>query len=90
MANCSSSKKALRQNEKRRLINKMRISRIRTLIKSALNAIQNATQDVSYKALKKTQSEIMKGVIKGVLKLNNASRKVSNLVHKFKQKYPEA
>ena len=89
MANCSSSKKALRQNKKRYLINRMRRSRIKTFIKTSLNSTKNCSQDEARKALIKAQSEIMKGVTKGVLKLNNASRKISKLTHKFKKKYPE-
>lgn len=89
MANCSSSQKALRQNKKRYLINRMRRSRIKTFIKTSLNLTKSGSQDEARKALIKAQSEIMKGVTKGILKLNNASRKISKLTHKFKKKYPE-
>lgn len=86
MANHSSSKKAIRQIEKRTQVNKTRTSRIRTFIKKALAAITGGTNEEANEAFKKAQSEIGKGVSKGIFKKNTAARKVSQLSGKLKAK----
>lgn len=83
MANHSSAKKALRQTIKRTLINKSRLSRIRTYIKKVNTAIENNLKNEAMAALVKMQSEVMKGVIKGIIKKNAASRKISRLAIKI-------
>ncbi|WP_316355035.1 30S ribosomal protein S20 [Candidatus Trichorickettsia mobilis] len=84
MANHSSAKKALRQTIKKTLINKSRISRIRTYIKKVSQAIAAGSQQEARDALIIAQSEVMRGVTKRVLKLNTASRKISRLAQKLK------
>ena len=84
MANHSSAKKAIRQTVKQTLINKNRVSRIRTYVKKVLIAINSGSKDLANAAFIDAQSEIMKGVTKKVLKLNNASRKISRLCLKIK------
>ncbi|WPY00515.1 30S ribosomal protein S20 [Candidatus Trichorickettsia mobilis] len=84
MANHSSAKKALRQTIKKTLINKSRISRIRTYIKKVSQAIAAGSQQEARDALIIAQSEVMRGVTKRVLKLNTASRKISRLAQKVK------
>ena len=84
MANHSSAKKALRQTIKKTLINKSRISRIRTYIKKVSQAIAAGSKQEAKDALIIAQSEVMRGVTKRVLKLNTASRKISRLAQKLK------
>jgi small subunit ribosomal protein S20 len=84
MANHSSAKKALRQTIKKTLINKSRISRIRTYIKKVSQAISAGSKQEAKDALIIAQSEVMRGVTKRVLKLNTASRKISRLAQKLK------
>ena len=84
MANHSSAKKALRQTIKKTLVNKSRISRIKTYIKKVQQAITAGSKQEAKEALIIAQSEIMRGVSKKVLKLNTASRKISRLAQKLK------
>lgn len=85
MANHSSAKKAIRQTFKRTIINKNRMSRIKTFIKKVMQAIVNNSKAEAENAFKAAQSEIMKGVTTRVLKLNTASRKISRLSQKIKK-----
>ncbi len=84
MANHSSAKKAIRQTLKKTLINKNRVSKIKTYIKKVLIEVNNGSSETANSALIIAQSEIMKGVAKKVMKLNTASRKISRLSKKIK------
>lgn len=86
MANHSSSKKAIRQIEKRTAINKSRTSRIRTYVKKSNAAIESGSNEEALLAFKKAQSEIAKGVTKKILKKNTAARKISQLSNRLKNK----
>lgn len=79
MANTLQSKKRIRRNERRAVVNKARVSRIRTFIRKVEEAIEAGDQAVAAEALKAAQPEIMRGVTKGVLHKNTASRKISRL-----------
>lgn len=85
MANHNSTKKSIRKNEKRTLINKSRVSRIRTFLKKVEKAITSGSIEDAKTTFRDAQSELMKGVSKGVVKLNSASRKVSRLSSKIKK-----
>ena len=85
MANHASAKKAHRHSVQRNLINKNRLSRIKTFVKKVVEAITSGKKDVATAALVHAQSEIMKGVSHNILKLNTASRKVSRLSKKVKE-----
>jgi len=84
MANHSSAKKALRQTAKRTLINRMRVSRIKTKIKKLEAVIASGDVNAAKSSFPDVQSEIMRAVTKKVLKLNTASRKVKALANKIK------
>lgn len=84
MANHASAKKACRQTEAKTLINKSRMSRIRTFIKKVTNAIESGNKEEATEVFKVTQSEVMRGVKTGLIKLNAASRKISRLSQKIK------
>ena len=84
MANHTSTKKSIRQNAKRTLINKNRKSRVRTFLKKVEEAIAGGDKAKSNEALKAAQSEMMKAVNKGVFKKNTASRKISRLSARIK------
>lgn len=85
MANHKSAEKTIRKIEKRSLINKSRLSRIKTLIKKVEQAVLGGDKAKAQEEFKSAQSEIAKGVTVGVLKLNTASRRISNLSSKVKQ-----
>lgn len=84
MANHSSSKKAIRQIERRTVVNRDRRNRIRTFIKKVEAAIAAGKKADAQAALKAAQPEMMRGVTKGVFKLNTVSRKLSRLSKRIK------
>lgn len=79
MANTPQSKKRVRRNARRELINKARRSRIRTFTKKVELALEAGDKDAALAAFQAAEPEIMRGVSKGVLHKNTASRKVSRL-----------
>ena len=79
MANTKSAKKATRVSARRTVINKDRVSRIRTFVRKVEEAIASGNQAEAQAALRAAQPELMRGAQKGVLHKNTASRKVSRL-----------
>ena len=80
MASHKSAKKCIRKIARRTEVNRSRISRIRTFIKKAENALEKETDVESrQKAVVLAEREIMRGVGKGVLHKNTAARQVSRL-----------
>ena len=79
MANMLQAKKRIRSNERRRQVNKKRLSRIRTHIKRVEAAIEAGDKKTAAAALKDAKPEIARGVTKGVFHKNMASRKISRL-----------
>ena len=82
--------KRLRRDEKRRLVNKSRISRIRTFVKNFEKALQKEEKEEKdveslNSCLQKAQSELAKGVAKGIIHKNMAARKTHRLMLKFKK-----
>mgnify|MGYP005680412567 FL=1 len=84
MAQHKSAKKRIVRNEKRRVINHARISRIRTFVKKVESAIAAGDKDLAAQALKIAQPELHRGVSKGVLVKNTAARKISRLSKNIK------
>jgi small subunit ribosomal protein S20 len=84
MANHESAKKACRQSQNKRMINKNRKSKVRTLSKKVLSDISSSNLDAAKKNFILFQSEIMKACSKNIIKLNTASRKVSSLANLIK------
>ncbi len=79
MAHHQSAKKRIRRNGRRAAINRARIGRIRTHVKSVEAAILSGDQESARAALKLAQPELHRGVTKGVLHRNTAARKISRL-----------
>ena len=84
MANHKSADKSARQTVTRTLINKNRMSKIRTFIKKLEAAITGKDKSLATDLFKAVQSLVMKGVTKNLLKKNSASRKISRLSNKVK------
>ena len=84
MAQHKSAKKRIVRNEKRRVINHARISRIRTFVKKVESAIAAGDKDLATQTLKIAQPELHRGVSKGVLVKNTAARKISRLSKNIK------
>lgn len=85
MANHKSSKKSIRKTERRTLVNRMAVSKLRTTIKKLVEFIEKGDKKSALAFLPEAQSEIMKNVTKGTMKKNTASRKISRLVAQVKK-----
>ena len=81
MPNHKSAEKRVRQNEKRRAINRSNRTALRTSIKKLRAALSGNNATGAGELLPETISRIDKAVQKGVLHRNTANRKVSRLAH---------
>ena len=79
MPNHKSAEKRVRQNEKRRAVNRSNRSNLRTQIKKLRTAITATDLNQSQELLTPTLSAIDKAVNKGVLHKNTAARYKSRL-----------
>lgn len=79
MPNHKSSKKRVRQNEKRRAINRSNRSSLRTQVKKLRTALSASDKTQSQELLNPTVSSIDKAVNKGLLHKNTAARYKSRL-----------
>ena len=79
MANIRSAKKRIRQTARKTVVNRNRLSRMRTYVKKVETAIAAGDKNAAGAALKEAQPEIMRGVTKGLLHRNTAARKMSRL-----------
>lgn len=91
MPSHKSAEKAVRQTAKKTLINKSRMSRIRTFVKKVEESLSSLGKDpsVTQKQIKtvlvSAEKELMRGAKHGVLHKNAAARKVSRLTQKVKK-----
>ena len=85
MPNHKSAKKRVRQNEKRRQINRSHRTQLRTSIKKLGEAIDGGNATEIAAALPATVSTIDKAVQKGVLHSKAAARHKSRLTTKVNQ-----
>jgi len=79
MPNHKSAEKRVRQNEKRRAINRNNQSRLRTQVKKLRSSLEGGDKQQSQEFLVPTISLIDKAVNKGVLHKNTAARYKSRL-----------
>ncbi|MDA0239957.1 MAG: 30S ribosomal protein S20 [Proteobacteria bacterium] len=84
MANHAGAKKRIRQIARRNVINRSRLSRMRTFIKNVELAIAGGDAVAAKEALKVAEPEIMRGAQRNILHRNTASRKVSRLSARIK------
>jgi small subunit ribosomal protein S20 len=84
MANTKSAKKAFKQSEKRRIINKSRKSLVKTSINNCLQLLKENNNDKEKVLIlfQKAQEQIQRAAGKKCIHKNTASRKVSNLAKK--------
>jgi len=78
MPNHKSAEKRVRQNERRRVVNRSNRSRLRTAVKELRSALEKGGKNAT-ELLPTTVSEIDKAVQKGVLHRNAAARHKSRL-----------
>ncbi|MCA1633481.1 MAG: 30S ribosomal protein S20 [Acidobacteria bacterium] len=79
MPNHKSAEKRMRQNEKRRLVNRNNRGRLRTGIKKLRSALEEGDAGATQTLLPQTISLIDKAVQKGVLHRNAAARHKARL-----------
>ena len=79
MPHHKSAEKRLRQTEKRTVINRARISRVRTFVKKVETAIETGDKAAAQSALQLAQPELHRATSKGVLHKNTVARKLSRL-----------
>lgn len=79
MANHKSAAKRARQNEKRRLRNRARRSRARTLVKRFRAAAEGGDLEAARAGFAAAERELRKAASKGVLKKPTVSRRISRL-----------
>ena len=84
MANTSSAKKAARGAVRRQAVNKNRLSRVRSQVRSVEEAITKGDQAAAIKALAAAAPGLARGAQKGVMHKNTASRKISRLTKRVK------
>ncbi|MDR6289457.1 MULTISPECIES: 30S ribosomal protein S20 [Inquilinus] len=84
MANHKSAEKRIRQTERRTLVNRNRVSRIRTFVKKVETAIEAGDKAAAADAFKAAQPEMHRGITKGVLQKNTVARKLSRLSSRIK------
>jgi small subunit ribosomal protein S20 len=84
MANHKSALKSNRQAEKRTIMNKARMSRIRTHIRYVEEAILGGNKTDAQARFREMQSELMRGVRRNLFHVNTASRKLSRISARIK------
>ncbi len=85
MANIKSAIKRNRQNERRRLRNRIFRGRARTFVKKARQEMETGDLPASVSATREAISALDKAAEKGVLHKNNAARRKSRLMRRLNE-----
>ncbi len=80
MANIKSAIKRNRQNEKRRIHNRVFRGSARTQVRDARNAIIAGDKDVAVEEVNKAIAKLDRTAAKGIIHKNNAARRKSRLM----------
>jgi small subunit ribosomal protein S20 len=84
MANTTSAKKAIRKIARRTVVNKSRVTRMRSSWRGVEEAIAKGDAKVAAAELQKAESQTMRAAGNGVVHKRTASRKVSRLTKRVK------
>jgi len=84
MAHHKSAEKRIRQTERRTIVNRLRVSRVRTFVKKVELAIASGDKQAAQAAFAEAQPIIDGSVSKGVMHRNTAARKISRLSARIK------
>ena len=79
MPHHKSAEKRLRQTETRTIVNRARLSRVRTFVKKVETAIETGDKTVAQSAFQQAQPELHRATTKGVMHKNTVARKLSRL-----------
>jgi small subunit ribosomal protein S20 len=85
MANTRSAKKATRVSSRRALINKNRLSRVRSAVREVESALESGNREAAETAFRNVQPELSRSAQKGILHKKAASRKISRLAQRLKK-----
>ncbi len=85
MANIRSAKKRIRQTARRTVVNRQRLTRVRTYIKKVETAISAGDKEAAEAALRAAEPEIARSAQKGLFHKNRAARKISRLSASIKK-----
>ncbi len=85
MANIKSQIKRNKQNEKRRLRNRVYAGQARTYVRKARLAISDGVQEDALKATLTAISALDKAAEKGIIHKNNAARRKSRLMKQLNE-----
>lgn len=80
MANHKSALKRIRQNEKRRVANRVYRNRARTLVKAARAEIEGGDVSAAIEATRSAVRDLDKAASKGIIHPRNAARRKSRLM----------
>lgn len=83
MANIKSAKKKIRVNSKKTLVNKMRKSEIKTLLRKFDEYLAESNIEAARELLKVIDKKLKKAEQRNILHKNNVSRKMSQLHKKL-------
>ncbi len=83
MPNTRSAAKRVRQNEKRRLRNRMHKGRARSFVKKALKLIEQGDLDAAEEMVRQAVSALDRAWERGVLHKNTVARKKSRLMRRL-------
>jgi small subunit ribosomal protein S20 len=84
MANTDSAKKRIRQIARRTDVNRARMGRVRTYMRSVEEAIASGDKVGAEAAFKVMQPELMRGARRGLVHRNLVARKLSRLSKRIK------
>jgi len=90
MAKTKSARKNARQAARRELVNRQRVSRIKTYLKKVEVAIASGSKAQAQEAFRAAQPELMRGISKNVVHKNLVARKLSRLSARIKALQPSA
>jgi small subunit ribosomal protein S20 len=79
MPHHKSAEKRLRQTETRTVVNRSRMSRVRTFVKKVETAIETGDKAAAQSAFQEAQPELHRATTKGVMHRNTVARKLSRL-----------
>lgn len=85
MAQHKSAKKRIRRNARRAVINRSRLSSIRTAVKALETALASGDKAAAQAAFKKAMPALARGSSKGVLHKRTVSRKLSRMSKRVKK-----
>jgi len=83
VAHSRSAKKRIRQNEKRRLLNRRRMAGVKEAVREFEDKLRTGDSDAAGEALKVAYKKIDQVAAKGVLHKNTAARRKSRLAREL-------